>query len=345
MIAKFATIAVAISTFSFTFVSTARAQDGPGTRAAGMGGAFVAVADDASAVYWNPAGFATGPVFNVQVDYGEADLTPGDPSDPDAIGGRRSTRLIGLGVPPLGLGYYRLYSLHVVAPSPAAESSDGREDLRLPAVRLTSSHFGVALLQSIGGGVTLGTALKLVRGSLASGEVSAAGGWSDVFDRADDLDGDARTRADLDIGVMFDAGPVRLGLVARNLREPSFAPDEADEDTEDAARLEREVRVGAAWGSRWPGISPLVVSVDADLTRVPDFDGERRDIAAGAETWLWRRRLGVRGGWRASTVGDARPVGTAGISIATRAGVFVDAHIARGRNDRRSWSLGARFTY
>ena len=29
-----------------------------GTRAAGMAGAFVAVADDASAAYWNPAGFA-----------------------------------------------------------------------------------------------------------------------------------------------------------------------------------------------------------------------------------------------------------------------------------------------
>src|SRR3989304_5776865 len=31
---------------------------GAGTRAMGMGGSFVAVADDASAVFWNPAGLA-----------------------------------------------------------------------------------------------------------------------------------------------------------------------------------------------------------------------------------------------------------------------------------------------
>lgn len=341
MTAKSTVVTAAISTFFFGFGSVAWAQDGPGTRAAGMGGAFVAVADDASAVYWNPAGFASGPIFSAQIDFGATDLTPGEPTDPDNAGGRRSMRLFAFGVPALGGGYYRLNDVHVAAPSPAVQGDDGREDLGLPAVRLTTSHFGLSLLQSVGGGVALGTTLKLVRGSLASGSVSA-GGWSDVLDRADDLEGDGRTRADLDVGVMLNAGRVRIGLVGRNLREPSFAPDGVDEDS---VRLEREFRLGLAWGSRWPGITPLVVSFDADLTRVDDLDGERRDVAAGAETWWLRRRVGVRGGWRASTVGDARPIGTAGISIAARSGIFVDAHIARGRNDRQSWSVGGRFTY
>src|SRR5689334_2120727 len=40
----------------------ARAQlfEAVGTRAQGLGGAFVAVADDATASWWNPAGLATG---------------------------------------------------------------------------------------------------------------------------------------------------------------------------------------------------------------------------------------------------------------------------------------------
>ncbi len=41
-----------------------------GTRAQGMGGAFVAVADDATATWWNPAGLATGAYFSSVVERG-----------------------------------------------------------------------------------------------------------------------------------------------------------------------------------------------------------------------------------------------------------------------------------
>ena len=40
-----------------------------GVRALGMGGAFVVVADDATANYWNPAGLATGPFLSALVDF------------------------------------------------------------------------------------------------------------------------------------------------------------------------------------------------------------------------------------------------------------------------------------
>ena len=53
-----------------------------GTRAAGMGGAFVAVADDASATYWNPAGLALGHMFSLVVDRQVTDLDAGSLEDP-----------------------------------------------------------------------------------------------------------------------------------------------------------------------------------------------------------------------------------------------------------------------
>ena len=41
-----------------------------GTRAQGMGGAFVAVADDATASWWNPAGLASGATLNILYEHG-----------------------------------------------------------------------------------------------------------------------------------------------------------------------------------------------------------------------------------------------------------------------------------
>jgi hypothetical protein len=34
-----------------------------------------------------------------------------------------------------------------------------------------------------------------------------------------------------------------------------------------------------------------------------------------------------------------------GVSAAIKAGVFVEAHLARGDRDGQSWSVGARLTY
>ena len=45
-----------------------------GMRALGMGGAFVAVADDASATYWNPAGLVTGSVFSAVAEVAAGDF-------------------------------------------------------------------------------------------------------------------------------------------------------------------------------------------------------------------------------------------------------------------------------
>src|SRR5512144_2223649 len=81
-----------------------------GTRAAGMGGAFVAVADDSSATYWNPAGLALGHMFSLVVDRRVTDVEPGTLDDPSRDD---RTSLITLGMPALGLTHYQLRTTSV----------------------------------------------------------------------------------------------------------------------------------------------------------------------------------------------------------------------------------------
>ena len=109
-----------------------------GVRATGMGGAFTAVADDGSAVYWNPAGLATGSFFSLLIDGNALD--------------RQSALLLAIGTPPLGLTYYR---------TTTAEVKDGPHTL-------VAHHAGVTVVQSVGGRFAVGATLKAVHGVAAS---------------------------------------------------------------------------------------------------------------------------------------------------------------------------------
>src|SRR4029450_10968404 len=85
--------------------------EGVGARAQGMA-AFVAVADDASAVYWNPGGLASGSYFSLVLDRTQAETK----ASLDGRGGGRSSWLLALSAPALGLSYYRLRDT-IVAPA------------------------------------------------------------------------------------------------------------------------------------------------------------------------------------------------------------------------------------
>ena len=124
--------------------ASAQTTPATGVRAAGMGGAFTAVADDASAVFWNPAGLASGSFFSLVVDRNTFD--------------DRSAALIALGTPPVGIAYYRT-AAGALAASPHA---------------LVAHHAGITLLQSIGDRVAVGGTLKAVRGVVSSSGASAA---------------------------------------------------------------------------------------------------------------------------------------------------------------------------
>ena len=180
---------------------------------------------------------------------------------------------------------------------------------------LTTSTVGVSLVQSINQHIVVGVTPKVM--------------WAE-----------GHSAADVDAGVMLWVNHLRAGLVARNLTTPEFGGDGL------GIELGRQVRVGGAWGSGWTGVSRVIASFDADVMARSTPAGDRRDVAAGVETWWLSQRLGLRGGWRRSTIGDARAAVAAGISAGLKPGMLVEAHVVRGRDDdERSWSVGARMTF
>ena len=262
-----------------------------GVRAQGMAGAFVAVADDATAVYWNPAGLATGDLFAMSAERSHVSLP--------SAGGDAALRTgaILIGTPPLGVGYYRLGATHVV---PVTSSSPFGDHLNV-------------------GGVVKGV-------------------WSDG------VDGGTHGRLDVDLGVMVRTEAWRLGLVLRNLTEPSFGPEVMTAGG-NRYRLERHARLGVALFPR----DGLTLAVDADLTaldadQVPldALDGRRRAIAAGAEQRVAPRSSSAAASGPRRLTAPARPRASAAASRSPPL-LWVDVQ-ATGGSDRadRSWTAGLR---
>jgi len=314
-----------------------------GSRAAGMGGAFVAVADDASAIYWNPAGLAAGSFVSLVLDMGSAEATP----DLHRAGARRSSWLFGLTTPALGLGYYRLHHRAALVPVllvPTADAVSSRNLSFVGQVRLDSlvTHYaGVTVVQSLAQGIAVGTTLKFVRGIAGSQLVPADRPETALDGPAAELLGRASNAFDFDLGLMAYGGPLKVGLTLRNVLEPQF-------DTADADRrlgLERQARGGLSYAvaEGW------MLAADADLLRSRDVFGDRRDVALGVEGRLARRAF-VRSGARLNTIADASGerdrTYSIGGSYAVRGALFLDGHFTSG-SDRagREWGLAARFVY
>lgn len=327
----------------------ARAQvfESVGTRALGLGGAFVAVADDGSATYWNPAGLATGPVLDVCAAWAEGDRLAA-PAAGEPAGGETGGRSFCLVVPAIGLSYHRLRVTTAVGPwSSTAQDPGGRQDLRPREVGVSSlvaTQLGVTLVQTLAPGVVLGTTLKAVRATFAAAPFPPGTGPGAALEQGRELEGRSATVVDADVGLMAVAGHLRLGLVARNLREPSFESPSGAE-----TRLARQVRLGVAFvpGGHAAAYATdpegLIVAADVDLTRTPTPLGDRRNVAVGVERWWAGRRVGVRAGARASVADRARPVATAGVSVGVVRGVFVEAAAIRGHRDGdRGWAVGMR---
>jgi len=316
--------------------ASARAQaiETAGSRAPGMAGAFVAVASDSSATWWNPAGLAAGPFLDFAI-YRNA-LQAGAETAP-----AWRAQLLGfsLGTPPAGISYYRFRLTDVQSRATTAAGQGDRQSTGTGAIRsIPASQLGVTLAHSLISGIHVGATLKYVRASVMA---AAGDGSSDqLLDAGDDLDGaDSHGTFDFDLGAIAVSGPFRAGAVVRNARQAGFGGGLG-------FTLPRQVRVGGAFDGAAAGVIPLTVSVDLDVQRYDGPGGERRVIAVGAEDWLVPRRFAVRGGARFNTVGATERAASAGGSIAVRSGLYVDGHVVYGgAADERGWGVAARVSF
>jgi hypothetical protein len=314
---------------------SAQIVESVGNRALGMGGAFVAVAADSTATWWNPAGLATGPFSDMSVGRGVTDFNTGVPARRDRVSWFAATS------PAVGFSYYRLRITDIRGFGPTGQGSVNREDTRAEvSVRsFSGSALGLTVVQTILPGVHAGATLKYVRGTARGGADEGTRAADELLDRGEELDGgDAENRLDLDAGLIGAAGPVRIGAVMRNIRRPRFGGG--------AFQLPRQTRVGAAVDLEKGGGPPLILAIDADVKTYATGSGDRRVIAAGAEQWLFAKRFGIRGGARFNRVGARERAATAGVSIAARNGMYVEGHIVHGGSEaERGWGLGARVSF
>lgn len=288
-----------------------------GSRALGMAGAFVAVADDASGAYWNPAGLASGQPAGATIEWSR--LQNGNrKSDASAGPWERSTRFTSLGTWPLGLSYTQVDELSL--------AGEGRVE------RFTTSQYGLSVLQTLAEGFVIGSTLKYVRGRVGTAQWDGATA-GEALDSGRDLSGRSSGAFDVDLSAMIDSRVFRIGATVKNLRSPEF------HDGSGLVRvLERRSRAGVAL---LPSAG-LTLAIDLDLDTADLPSGPQRVLAAGGEH-TFSPRVVLRAGVRRNLEGTRSTLGAGGASVALRPGTWLDAHVTVGRSSEdRGFGIGLR---
>lgn len=319
--------------------SVAQTFESVGVRAQGLGGAYVAIADDATASWWNPAGLSSGAYLSAVLERGRTT----EPAEP-AIGGpavRSNTGDFAVAFPALGLSYYRLRVSSITGAASTGAGVDIRQDLQPPGSGVRSigvSQFGTTVGQSLGDHLVLGATLKLLR----AGAVSGVASGSAPLDEAEALGLSRKTRTDLDVGAMARLGHLRIGVALKNVTEPTFGDDGAGQ-----LQLGRQARAGIALSSVPHGLRQgFTVAADADLTTTSTAVGDVRHVATGVEAWLSGGQLGLRGGVSANTIGERRPAASLGLSVRVTRALHVTASRTMGRDKSvTGWSTGVNVAY
>lgn len=263
------TLITTIITLNINNAHAAFKDTGWGTRPAGMGGAFVAVANDSNAPLWNPAGIAqmknAEGTFMYSTYYNGLDLKAGD--DSVTLG----FNYLGFVYPKSSIGAFgvswanftasNLYKEDTYAITYAKRLNDWFPGL-VPKV-----YVGVNL-KSMGHAYTLDQYAQ-------NDPVFTSGGTS-------------KSAFTADIGAMIKPyDKLVIGLTGKNLTQP-------DVGLKDTDKVPMEILVGVAY--RNFNVGNVILTPALDVT---SRDGDTR-FHAGIEGWLFNKALGVRAGFNST---------------------------------------------
>src|SRR5262245_55707491 len=288
--------------------ASAQLYESVGIRAQGLGGAFVAVADDATATWWNAAGLATGPFFDALVEYDR--LRPSD----------QQQKTIGVAVtfPALGISYYHLPINQMRASTSTGMSATDRQESRQEPGGL--GVYGLTVGQSLGAHLVVASTLKLER----AGE----------------------TERDLDVGAMARFGIVQLGVSVKNVRQAEFDTDDGVLELDRQARAGIAILgQSAGWINAMTlaadaDLTTTTTIVGGETRHVAGglevwIFHRKVGLRAGAST----NTVGAKG---SSASGGFSAAVMSGTSVKT----YVDAQYTNGSDrTRRSWGLALRLSF
>ncbi len=252
---------------------------GAGNRALALGGAFVGLADDASAMVWNPAGLGIRQRLEVQATYaGYTDL--GSQQD-----------FVSIVLPSWRWGAAGLSILHYGIDG--IERRDERNVLLSGDLSDSQTEIALGFGRSLSEALSVGGTVKLQRQSLAGFSASGLGLDAGVLVRAGAL---LRSRSEW-------VNRLTWGLSVRNLVQPSLRLDQ--ESVPDPAVF----RAGFGFRSPAPGGRSAVILLDLEKSA-----GVATRLHAGLEFQV-HSLLGLRAGLNSGRLSAGTAVAWRGFSV------------------------------
>ena len=294
----------------------------PSARANAMGQSYVALSDDATAIWWNPGGIA---FLGTVVDLMHTQLVPDLASDVfyEYIGG--TYKLEGMGTIGLAVLYltYGDYEVTRMDPIPIGTAS---------AWEVAPTVSGaIKIMDSIG----IGMNLKFVYVSLAPDWATLEGQEGKGHSVAVDIGGLWRVPEFNMLG--YRISRLNLGFCVSNL-----GPSITYVDSDQAADLPRNLRFGFAYSPLYNDVSRLTVAADFNRPLV-EFDRSNTYHFGGE--FVYANLIAIRGGYIHDKDGDIKNA-TYGLGFIFNDRVRIDwASVPQSEELGRvhRWSVGVSF--